>query len=383
MAKAAPQDLALFEIALKTISSACGVAPTFILSPAPGKSGANGAAISVVVAGAEATLVVPYEVKGLKTPVGVDTEFFLSAVKFIRKGSLTFSQSSLLLSNGRSESRVNVTDADSIPKIVAPSPDEGTQTFKLTPPMHAFLTTKLPLVKLEKTFAQAPDITLIVKVKGGKAQLVTYEKHQFCIWSGTVEDVPDMDLALPYQRFLALIKDLPVTSCEVTVTSDVILLKSASLRIRLSLPAVDPEETVAPEIAYPRVRELAKSTGAEITLPAADLQSLLEAARSLVSTGTHVKFRPCDRGVDVRVESAKGHTGATFQAKIKKPFALDYRYVQQVLQKNTVKTTVKSKSGEDVTSSTITFAVVQDGALIVSKANCTYIAALGVNETDE
>lgn len=380
------QDTSLFEVALKTLMAACGVTPTFIMSQAPGKGDKASTAVSAVAPGAEATFVVPYEVKGLKNPIEVDTEFFSAALKSVRNGSITYSQSSLVLKNARSDTRVNSADVDSAPKIVMPSPDtEGLQTFTLTPELHAFLTNKLPQLKLEKTFAQAPDITAIIKLRKGKAQLITYEKHQFCVWTGAAEGTPDLDLALPYVRFLSLIKDLPVANCEMLVTPDVLIAKSASFRIRIALPAVDPEDAIPPSVAYPRIKELAAATGKEISLNATELQTALDTAKSLVSNGTLVHFASTDKGVEVKVESSKGVTKSTFSSTgaISKPFALDYRYVMTLLQKNTVKVTKKTKGGEDVDVPMISFCVVQQGALIVSKANVTYISALGVSDSDE
>ncbi len=374
------QDTATFDLALKTLAAACGPTPTFILSPATGK-GSTSVALSAVSAGAEAVFVIPYEVAGLKQRVEVDTEFFSAALKAVRGGTVTYSNSALVLRNARTDAHVNIADVDLAPSIALPASDtEGLQTFVLTPDLHAFLTTRLPTMKLEKTIMQSPDVMLIIKIRGGKAQLITYEKYQFCVWTGTADGAPDLDLALPYARFLSLIKDLPIANCEIITTPDVLIAKSSSFRLRIALPAVDPEYSIPPDVAYARVKELSQSKGKEVTVPAADLQGALDGAKALISVGTLVHFTPGQKGLMVKISSSKGSTRTRFKDADGCPaFALDTRYLQALLQKNAVSVRRGKSEEEDVV---VSFSVNTQGSLLISKAKVTYIAALGVSDED-
>lgn len=368
-------SVALFEFALKTLNAACGGVASFIMSPNTGDKAAT--TVAAVTPGAEALFVVPYAVKGLNAPIDVPVDQFSDAVKTGAKknAQVKWANNALVVGGSKFEARINCVDVDAAPKIVLPADNgEATTTIKLTPEVAGFFNSRLAQLRIDKTIDQSPDIVLIVKVRGGKAQLITYERYQFCVWSGAAEGVPDMDIAVPYARFTSLLKDLPFANCQIVITPDFIVVKSAMFRIRLALPATDPEDTITPVVAYQRVKELVRSEGDEVALPAQEMKALLESARSIVNNGTQVLFTPAQAGVTVSVESAKGSVRAQFPVRVADGFALDYRYVNALLTKNT---RVRKQTGGDDEESIVSFLVVGNGSLIVSRHVCTYIAALG------
>lgn len=323
-----------FAVAMRSLTAACGALTGVVIAPLKQQY----VTMSAVTPGNEATFVVPYVIEGLTEPVSVPAQQLQDALKGHLGGSIKFAKSALVLTAGNFRATINTTSENALPELPLPDADtEGLVKFTLTPELYALFQTQLPLLSIERTHANAPDIMLIARISSGKVYLAAFERFQFCLTRFKAEgDIDDLNIAVPYQRFAALIKDLPVVSCTMLVTPDYLMVVGKAFRMRIALPSVNPDAAISPELAYSHSKTLIESanSGALCSLPIADLNSLLDSGKSLLAAGSRVQFKPTRSGVTATIESPFGSVTIGLRAtKADKPFGLDVRYMQALVAK--------------------------------------------------
>lgn len=360
-----------FDLALKLMIAACGVTPTFILSPHP----KGGCLVSVSASGSEASIRVPVTVNGLTEPLDVPTDSFSSALRGRKNGTLVCTGTSLTIKAGSYSGTVN-TNAASAAITITP-PEGKVQEFVLTPDLHAFLISKLPLVRIERIHSALPDVLLNLRVSPKSWYLGTYDAQQLCFLSSKPpSDIGTFKILLPYGRFSTFVKDLPVANCKVIVSEDALMVTSPQFKLKLALPHIEEDSHADPDSAYAKATEVRKVTGEPFVMSAAMLAAFLDNSRSLLSVGTEVKFTPAKGGTRISVLSAAGENKLQVKgASVSTEFGLDYRFVQTLLSKQAKP---KRNSDEEPVDDTVTFELV-DNTFVICKSSATYLAILSAD----
>lgn len=366
-------SLEAFDLALRIISSACGVTPTFILSP----HAKGGCTVSAALNGSEAAFRVNVNVDGLTEPVEVPTEYFTSTLKGHKQGTLVMKGTTLLIKSGTYEAKVNTNEAQAVSAITVPEGD-GVHQFVLTPDVHQFLSAKLPQVRIERVHSALPDVMLNFRASAKSWYLATYDAQQMCfLTSKAPADIGNLKILLPYNRFSSFIKDLPVANCKVYVTENVLVAISPQFRLCIALPHFEEGTVVDPDETYARAKDFKVAEGKSFSISASQLSGFLENSRSFFSVGSEVNFAPAKggKGTEISVISAAGSAKLKVAGDtVEEAFGLDYRFVQTLLSKQPKK--AKGKDAEDTTEDdSITFDLV-DNSFVLCRSTSTYVALL-------
>lgn len=349
-------ELGAFEVALKVIEASCGALVSFTLAP-----GKNKFMVMGTNAGSQAVFNIPGSLPGLDSPVEIVKDTFMQAIKGRSEADVTLSDGDLVIQAGRYKQSLRYSDTKNIVEIGEPA---EAQAFVMTPDLHSALAKTLPLLRIERTHTALPDVMVHLRFTSKSAFYVTYDSQQMCFLGTKNATGSEMTVTLPYTRFSAFIKDLPVANAKVFVSADSIVAITKQFSVQIAIPVVD-ESSLDPDTVFGKAREVSKvESDKMLTIPKTELQGFLENAKALVAIGTEVQFVATKRGTKLLVDSPKGK--AELGIKVANPagtFGLDYRYVQTLLLK---------------ASDSLSFFVVDD-TFAVSKADVTYVALLSAN----
>lgn len=376
-------ELAAFEFALKTVESACGALPTFILSSVTGKKGTS-LQLSGASNGSEAVFRLPGQIKNLDAAIEIPRDAFADAVKGRKQGSLVLKSNSLVIKAGAYEATINVSEAPTVPEVSVP---EGTDDYPvseitLTPEIHEVLSRRLPAIKIDKAHAALPDVMMHLKVDSKQLYMAAFDTQNFCFMfdKSPLANVDPFELHLPYTRFATFIKDLPVANCKVYTTPDAVIAVSGQFRLKIALPAIDADSAIDVNAVLTQAKALRKASGSVLTIKQVDLVKFMDNARALVSVGTDVQFKRTDSGTVLSVTSARGSVKTKLKSTGEtKDFGLIYAFVQTLMSKIGKKP--KTAEGEDDPEAEVAFEIVND-SMCVCRSNVIYAALLSADNSE-
>lgn len=370
-------ELSAMEMAVKTLSTACGSVPSFFLSPGKGF-----VQFSASMDGNVAVFRVPGTIAGLDGLVEIPKDLFAQALKGRDAGALSLKNSVLKVKAGTYTSETNVSASESTaPDVVAPDDATVTCSFTMTPGLAAALATMLPAVRIERAFSSAPDIMVVLKSAAGKVLCAAYDGSQLCFVTGRTEEenTPEFMVSLPYTRLTQMVSGLPLSGCKISVTVDALFIMNKVFRICLPLPAVDQsDQAIDPASVVDRVKSVRKASGDVLSVSRADLQNLLDNAKALVAVGSDVRFTPSSKGATVSVSSPRGKVKQVIQSTgLVKEFGLGFAFMQTLIGKQP-----KKAKGDESPTADISFDVVDD-TFVVCRGSATYLALLSADQAKE
>lgn len=365
------------EMAIKTISTACGSVPSFFLSPGKGF-----VQLSASMDGNIAMFRVPGVIAGLDGLVEIPKDLFAQALKGREAGLLSLKNSVLKVKVGSYTSDTNVAASESTaPEVTAPEESAITCSFVMTPGLAGALASLLPQVRIEKAFSSAPDIMVVVKSAGGKVLCASYDGSQLCYVTGKTdeENTPEFTIALPYTSFLHMVSGLPLSGSKIAITADALFILTKAFRVCLPLPAPDQSErAIDPNSVLDKVKTVRKLSGDLFTVPRAELQNLLDNAKALVAVGSDVRFTPSAKGAVVSVSSPRGKVKQTISATgLTQEFGLGFAFMQTLIGKQP-----KRAKGDESAPEGVSFEVV-DNTFVVCRSTATYLALLSAMPAKE
>ena len=367
---------AAFDMAQKLLVAACGPVPTIVISSAKGKL-----QIGAALNGSEAAILMQGTITGLDGFIEIPADQFLSALKGRKSGALSFKDNVLRIKSGNYSAEVNTTESKGLEAIDIPE-GEDVQEFTITPALHQLLSTKLPLIRIERIHSALPDVMLNVRISPKTAYMASYDAQQLCFVNvklGKDEVIEEkLNLCLPYTRFTSFIKDLPVADCRVYVNGATLTAVSKQFKVKIALPHIEPDSFHDPEVVFEKAKGIKELTGKVFTIPLEQLQGFLDNSRTLVSVGTEVSFVPAKGGTMIKIESQHGSTKLTVKGEVvEKAFSLDHRFVQTLLSKQE-RGTKKVAQDEEETVKEVSFELIDD-AFALCRANATYLALLNAS----
>lgn len=248
-------------------------------------------------------------------------------------------------------------------------PAEGSTVIEVTPELWTTLEEMTGKVRISKSLAAMPDITIHFLFTKKLGLAVAFDRFQMAAFAVPNTFKQEFALTLPLAKAESLFKNnIGITVLAASESS--LYTKAGTLSYSSSLPSVEDTTGVPTEAVVERVKALRSAKfPRNVVLPLEELKRFLANAKAISNANALLKFEIGETSTKLTLSAEGNKVSATVPSKAKKAFSfkLDIGYVN----------TIVAKSGEDV------HLEVDDSALVFRTDELIYASVLSVDEESE
>lgn len=247
-------------------------------------------------------------------------------------------------------------------------PSQPTCDIEVNPEVWSLLEAMTSKVKISKSLAALPDITVHYLFTKKTALAVSFDRFQMAAYFLPNSSGLTFSLTLPLSRAESVFKGNGVTS--LLASKELLYVKAGSVSSSSSLPSVEDTTGVPVEAVLGRVKILRDAKFPKsVTLPKEDIQKFLNNSKAISNSNALLKIEVSESKSKLDLSADGNHVTATLPSKSKKNFSfkLDIAYVN----------TIVSKSAEEIQFE------IDDSTLVYRNDSLIYASVLSVDEESE
>lgn len=229
----------------------------------------------------------------------------------------------------------NLQGSESKAMLRVEKPSEPTASITVSSDIWAMLSEMTGKVKVSKSLAAMPDITVHYLFTEKTALAVAFDRFQLAAYFVPNNFGVTFSLTLPLPKAEALFKNN--SGVTKLLASDALLyVKAGSLSFSTSLPSVEDTTGVSVDAVLPRVKAVRQTNPAKaVVIPKSSIQQFLENARAVSGANALLTVEVADSSSKLTLAADGNKVSSIVPSKSKKPFQfkLDIGYVNTIVAK--------------------------------------------------
>lgn len=314
---------------------------------------------------AEASLSAP--VQGLETSWDFPFVQLSAALQNHNTAEFNFDNGQLNIKDKRYSATLQGSENAAVLRVE--KPESPTCDIEVTPEIWSLLETMTAKIKISKSLASMPDITVHYLFSKKTAMAVAYDRFQMAAYFAPNTTGTTFSLTLPLAKAESVFKNsVGVTAMQ--ATDALLYVKATGISFSTSLPSVEDTTGVPVEAVIGRVKSLRETNFKNtVLLPKAGILQFLSNSKAIANANALLKITVSSEGTaNLELSSEGNKVNTTLKCKSTKNFKLklDISYVN----------TIVSKASDSVQLET-------DGnTLIFREDNLLYASVLSVDDED-
>ncbi len=327
--KDAPIAAGTLPFALGRLERLIGGSAASIITVSPGAQGKT--LVSAQAQGAVAEVQIP-ELSGLDKPWSFGFDALQPALLNHNNAKITFSDGEMRIQDKSYNAVLQGQEAATVVRVE--KPEEITCDISVTNDLWNALEQMTQKVKIAKSLAAAPDITVHFAFGKKTALVAAFDGHQMASYSIPNEFGTQFSLTLPLPKAEALFKS-GSGATHVKANADLMYVKAGNVVYSSALPST--EDLIPIDVVIGKLKELKDTKfGKKVEIKKTDLQKFLENSRAVSNANALLKFTVTEGQALLKISAEGNSVSAKVAAKAKKAFQfqLDIAYVNTIVGKS-------------------------------------------------
>ena len=248
-------------------------------------------------------------------------------------------------------------------------PTDPPCSVKMTSEIWAALAEMTTKVKVSKSLAAMPDITIHYAFSKKRAVAVAFDRFQMAAFALPNTFGVEFALTLPLSRAESLFKNGVGTS-SLLASDALVYAKAGNISFSTSLPSVEDTTGVPVGAVLEQIKKLREAKfSKQVFLPKVEIQRFLDNSKAISNANALLQVEVGEGSSKLTLSSEGNKVSATIPSKAKRSFSfkLDIGYVN----------TIVSKSADDVQME------IDDGTLVFRTEQLIYASVLSVDDEAE
>lgn len=333
-----PESATSLNFILKRMERLAGCAGFQTLSFSPMKTKTL---LSASLMGSTVETTLPVKMVGLETSWNFEYGNVLTAVVGRKAEDVSMNDGTLKIKASRYAAEIVGSETNNVPRVEVF--DDATVSFEVNSEFRSLMKDGLTAVRLQKSMAALPDITLHMSFRKKTVHLVSFDRSQMVSFMAENKTGQVFELTLPLPKAETLFKD-GMGDFTFHAKDGVLSVVDGGFKMSTSLP---PAEEAA-GVPIERVLERAKAVRAQslprtVSFTRTDLTAFLDNARVLTKSSALLKFQVAGQKTRATISADGNSISATIASASKESFEflLDVSYLQAILAKSKADITVE------------------------------------------
>lgn len=246
-----------------------------------------------------------------------------------------YSNDSLVIKTPRANFEIITKEATSIPTVEAVR--DGFTEVALNADFWNMLSNSLNYLKLEKVSSSQPDYRLYVEATEKSVFMCTYDAFQLAFLSKKNTTGVTGSFNVPFNRLLAVIKELPnAAATKLYFGDDTLIVKSGGVAASFATSPLADNDPTGPD-AKGKAKAVASMDVGFVSFQANDLEEIVSQVRAVAQDDTKVVFSANSSTATLETTSSFGSSKSKLALATKPSeaikFALELKFLRNLLSK--------------------------------------------------